>query len=147
MKKNILIFGSVALLGVGAFIFFRKKNTELTVGANALENPELPSGQGTTPEEVEAITVKVSTARDLTKTICDLKKQYKITTDQMNDFMNFTSTSQGNSIFSTQISQTASEMMKFQLARKKAVLQVSDSIKRLKELGYKEDNCKMVKIA
>ena len=37
MKRNLIIFGSVALLGVGAFIFFRKKNTEL------------PSGQGTTP--------------------------------------------------------------------------------------------------
>ncbi len=49
MKRNLIIFGSVALLGVGAFIFFRKKNTELTVGANALQNPELQSGQGTTP--------------------------------------------------------------------------------------------------
>jgi hypothetical protein len=64
----------------------------------------------------------------------------------MNDFMNFTSTSQGSSIFPSQISQSASELMRFQ-ARKKVIQKVADSINELKALGYKEVDCKMVQIA
>jgi hypothetical protein len=166
MNKTVIIIGGVALVGVVAYFYFKPKLTASTgagetgTGAMGTGMTGTATGTGTTgatmppagtvfttPEQVEAITVKVSTARDLTKTICDLKKQYKITTDQMNDFMNFTSTSQGSSIFSSQISQSASEMMKFQLARKKAIQTVADSINELKALGYKEVDCKMVQIA
>jgi hypothetical protein len=174
MNKTVIIIGGVAIVGVVAYFYFKPK-LSATTGTDAMGTGAMGAGTGTTgtgttgtgttgatmppagtvfttPEQVEAITVKVSTARDLTKTICDLKKQYKITTDQMNDFMNFTSTAtltgQNSSIFSsTQISQTASEMMKFQLARKKAIQTVADSINELKALGYKEVDCKMVQIA
>jgi hypothetical protein len=175
MNKTAIIIGGVALVGVVAYFYFKPKLSASTgagetgageTGTGAMDAGMTGTGTGTgttggtmppagtvltTPEQVEAITIKVSTARDLTKTICDLKKQYKITEDQMNDFMNFTNTAtltgQNSSIFGTQISQATSNMLKFQIARKKAIQTVADSIKALKELGYKEDNCKMVQIA
>jgi hypothetical protein len=155
MNKNVLIFGGVALVGVVAYFYFKPKATA-TTGADTSGTGTAGTGTGTTgatmppagtvfttPEQVEAITVKVSTARDLTKTICDLKKQYKITTDEMNDFMNFTSVS--SHLTSTMT--TAQELAKYALARKNAVKTVADSINELKALGYKEVDCKMVQIA
>jgi hypothetical protein len=169
MNKTVIIIGGVALVGVVAYFYFKPKLTASTgagetgTGAMGTGMTGTATGTGTTgatmppagtvfttPEQVEAITVKVSTARDLTKKICDLKKQYKITTDQMNDFMNFTNTvtltGQNSSIFGTQISQSATDMIKFQSARKKAIQTVADSINELKALGYKEVDCKMVQI-
>jgi hypothetical protein len=74
----------------------------------------------------------------------------------MNDFMNFTSTatltSQNSSIFGTAGSSALNTITNTQslaqtaIARKKAIQTIADSIKELKELGYKEDNCKMVQI-
>ena len=166
MNKNVLIFGGIAILGVGAYLYFKPKAT-VTTGATGAgltgtgTTGTSTTGTGTvmppagtvftTPEEVEAITVKISSARDLTKTICDLKKQYKITEDEMNDFMNFTSWSANvassvNSSLGSSIG-TAQSLAQTAIARKKAVETVSDSIKQLKELGYKEQDCKMVKIA
>jgi hypothetical protein len=164
MNKTAIIIGGVALVGVVAYFYFKPKLSASTgaveTGAGAMGTGMTGTGTGTTgatmppagtvfttPEQVEAITVKVSTARDLTKKICDLKKQYKITTDQMNDFMNITGIL-ASDLFPILPSQmTASEMMKFQLARKKAIQTVADSINELKALGYKEVDCKMVQIA
>jgi hypothetical protein len=164
MNKNVLIFGGIAILGVGAYLYFKPKAT-VTTGAGLTGTGTTgtsTTGTGTamppagtvftTPQEVEAITVKVSSARDLTKTICDLKKQYKITEDEMNDFMNFTSftanvASSVNSSLGNSSMTTAQSLFQNQIARKKAVETVSDSIKQLKELGYKEQDCKMIKIA
>jgi hypothetical protein len=166
MNKNVLIIGgSIAILGVGAYLYFKGKGKpkEETMGAGETGTTGTtgtgmampPAGSVfTTPEEVEAITVKVSTARDLTKTICDLKKQYKITEDEINDFMNFTGVSAGiassvnSAIFgSTNTGVSVTDGLKFQLARKKAIPTIAESINKLKELGYKEVDCKMVKIA
>jgi hypothetical protein len=155
MNKTAIIIGAISLVVVGAYFYFKPKLSAKT-GTDTTGTGTMGAGIGTTgatippagtvlttPEEVEAITVKVSTARDLTKTICDLKKKYKITTDQMNDFMNFTSVSNNftNTITSTQ------NALKFALERKKAIQTVADSINELKTLGYKEVDCKMVQIA
>ena len=154
MNKTAIIIGAISLVVVGAYFYFKPKLSAKT-GTDTTGTGTMGAGIGTTgatippagtvlttPEEVEAITVKVSTARDLTKTICDLKKKYKITTDQMNDFMNFTSVSNNftNTITSTQ------NALKFALERKKAIQTVADSINELKTLGYKEVDCKMVQI-
>ena len=173
MNKNVLIFGGIAILGVGAYLYFKPKAT-VTTGATGAgltgtgTTGTSTTGTGTamppagtvftTPEEVEAITVKISSARDLTKTICDLKKQYKITEDEMNDFMNITGFgasvtsgiqsslgTAGSSAFNTV--STAQTLFQQSQRRKEAVKTVADSIKQLKELGYKEQDCKMVKIA
>jgi len=161
MNKTVVIIGSIALLGVGAYFYFKPKakgatgagatdaGTTGTGGMGALTGTTgaimPPAGTVfTTPEQVEAITVKVSNARDLTKTICDLKKQYKITEDEMNDFMNFTSVS--NDLIKSNMT-TAQSLAQTALARKNAVKTVADSINKLKELGYKEVDCKMVQIA
>ena len=167
MNKTVVIIGSIALLGVGAYFYFKPKAkgatgtgltgaggmgagmTETGIGAGTTGGVMPPAGTVfTTPEEVEAITVKISTARDLTKKICDLKAQYKITTDEMNDFMNFTGVNQSNTAFSNlPISIKTQQMITYQLARKKAIPTVAEAINKLKELGYKEVDCKMVKIA
>ena len=162
MNKNVLIFGGVALEGVVAYLYFKgkaKPNAE-TMGAGTMGTGTMGTGTTgtgtamppagtvfTTPEEVEAITVKVATARDLTKTICDLKKQFKITTDEMNDFMNVTGIL-ANDLFPILPSKmTAQELATYAIRRKNAVKTVADSINKLKELGYKEQDCKMVRIA
>ena len=161
MNKNVLIFGGVALVGVVAYLYLKgkaKPNAE-TMGAGTTGTSTTGSGTTgtgtamppagtvfTTPEEVEAITVKVATARDLTKTICDLKKQYKINEDEMNDFMNFFG---NDSVVPNLISEvmTAQELANYASRRKNVVETVADSINKLKELGYKEVDCKMVRIA
>jgi hypothetical protein len=162
MNKNVLILGGVAILGVGAYLYFKgkaKPNSETmgadTMGAGTTGTGTTGTGTAmppagtvfTTPEEVEAITVKVSTARDLTKTICDLKKKFKITTDEMNDFMNITGISASDLFPILPSKMTAQELVNFQIARKKAIPTIADSINKLKELGYKEVDCKMVRIA
>jgi len=160
MNKTVLVIGVLALAGVGAYFYFKPKTTGATTGLGGLSGfgtsdsgatsttPVPPTGtQLTTPQQVEEIAVKIATARDLTKRICELKKQYKITTDEMNDFMNFTSapTNYGTSLGATM--STAQALHQQALLRKKAVQEVADSIKKLQELGYKENNCEMVKIA
>jgi hypothetical protein len=171
MNKNVLIIGGVALVGVVAYLYFKPKATGTTgtIGTTGTTGTgSTGTGTGatmppagtvfTTPEEVEAITVKISSARDLTKTICDLKKQYKITEDEMNDFMNITGLSAGlasgvhsslGTAGSSAINTLSTAQTLFQQSqrRKEAVKTVAESIKQLKELGYKEDGCKMVKIA
>jgi hypothetical protein len=160
MKKTAIIIGGVALVGVVAYLYFKgkaKPNAETTgtgtTGTGKTGTDTTGTGTAmppagtvfTTPEEVEAITVKVATARDLTKTICDLKKQFKITTDEMNDFMNIF----GNDVVPNLISgmMTAQELATYAIRRKNAVKTVAESINKLKELGYKEQDCKMVRIA
>lgn len=168
MNKTVIIIGGVALVGVVAYFYFKPKLTATTgagemgtgttgtgtTGASAGTTGATMPPAGTvltTPEEVEAITIKISSARDLTKTICDLKKQYKITEDEMNDFMNITGWSGGvtSGIHTATNDALTSAVTLSQLAsrRKLAVKTVAESINKLKELGYKEVDCKMVKIA
>ena len=149
MKKTAIIIGGVALVGVVAYLYFKgkaKPNADTTgTGTTGTGTAMPPAGTVfTTPEEVEAITVKVSTARDFTKTICELKKQFKITDDEMNDFMNIF----GNDVVPNLISgvMTAQQLANYAIRRKNAVKTVADSITKLKELGYKEVDCKMVRI-
>ena len=163
MNKNVLIIGgSIAILGVGAYLYFKgkAKPDEETMGEGETGTSTTGTGTAmppagsvfTTPEEVEAITVKVSTARDLTKTICDLKKRFKITEDEINDFMNITGfgasvvSDVNNAIFGTTSSVVSSGVV-YQLGRSKAIPTIAESINKLKELGYKEVDCKMVRIA
>jgi hypothetical protein len=176
MNKTALIIGVLALTGVGAFLYFRPKSSAPTTGSLGLGSlglgaPDSTTGSlglgslglgapdstttavpptGTqlfTPEQVEQIAIKMSEARDLTKRICELKKQYKITVDEMNDFMNFTSYE--NPSYGAVIpTLTRAQILAQQAgARKKAVQEVADSINKLKELGYKEENCLTVRIA
>lgn len=161
MNKNILIFGGVALLGVVAFLYFKPKLKSLKEKATALGTETIgetstPAGTVlTTPQEVEAIAVKISTARDLTKTICDLKKQYNITQDEISGFLNFGSLT--SSVINSSLGgspNTGSNVLNIAQAnalrarkRNEAINTIVESIKQLKELGYKEENCKTVKIA
>ena len=161
MNKTAIIIGGVTLVGVVAYFYFKPKLSAST-GTGTGTGTGMGTGTGTgttgtgttmppagtvltTPEQVEAITIKISTARDLTKTICDLKKKYKITEDQMNDFMNFTSVAFGSA--TNVINPQSNPAFTFAFARKKAIQTIADSIKELKLLGYKEENCKMVQIA
>jgi len=85
MNKNVLIIGgSIAILGVGAYLYFKSKakpNSE-NMGAETMGAGTTGTGVSmppagsvfTTPEEVEAITLKITTAKDLTNKICELKK-------------------------------------------------------------------------
>lgn len=159
MNKTALIIGVLALTGVGAFLYFRPKSSAPTTGSLGLGSLGLgapdstttsvpPTGtQLVTPEQVAEIALKMSEARELTKNICALKKEYNITTDEMNDFMNFTSYENPSYGAVTAGMTRAQILAQNALKRKKAVQEVSDSIKKLQELGYKEDNCVMVKIA
>jgi len=193
MNKNVLIIGgSIAILGVGAYLYFKSKakpNSENmgaeTTGAGV---PMPPAGSVfTTPEEVEAITLKITTAKDLTNKICELKKAYNITTDNLNDYMNFSSNNPndymnfsigrvnlnpfkggiklssispvanlfgGGGIGSIiplgsvvgSLIQDSKDAKKRQENRGKAIKTASELIIELKELGYKEVDCKMERI-
>ena len=154
MNKTALTIGVLALVGVGAYFYFKPKASEATTGSvglgapNSTTTPVPPTGtQLVTPEQVEQIAMKMSEARELTKNICLLKKEHSITTDEMNDFMNFTSYENPSYGAVTAGMTRAQILAQNALKRKKAVQEVSDSIKKLQELGYKEDNCVMVKIA
>ncbi len=148
MNKKVLIFGGVALVSLVAFFYLKPKlkslKTMAGLGSDTAGESIPPKGAVlTSPEEVEAITVKIATARDLTKTICDLKKEYNITQYELSVFMNFSGFSSFMSN-ATSVGQSNAIRMK---KRKEAINTIINSVKELKDLGYKEDNCKTVKIA
>jgi DNA-binding ferritin-like protein (Dps family) len=153
MKKTVIIIGGLAIIGVGAYFYFRPKATlGANVGLGGLGNlnsgtsTSLPSAgtQLSTPQQVEELAMKIATARELTKRICDLKKQYKITSTETDKYMNFLGL--GNTNYLSTIPRNTISLLQQTVARKRAIEEVVDSMKKLKELGYKEDNCKTVKV-
>lgn len=171
MNKTAIIIGGVALVGVGAYLFFKTKATATsgagetgTIGTTGTDANMPPAGSVfTTPEEVEAITLKISIAKDLADEICQLKKAYNITSDNLNDYMNFSSNNPNDymnfsiggfnlnpfapieGVVSQLIGASKNAKTKKE-SRGKAIKTASESIKKLKELGYKEVDCKLVKI-
>jgi len=180
MNKTAIIIGGVALVGVGAYLFFKTKATATsgagetgTIGTTGTDANMPPAGSVfTTPEEVEAITLKISIAKDLADDICELKKAYNITSDNLNDYMNFSSNNpndymnfsigginlnpfQGGINLSSlspigavvgQLIEGSKNARTKKANRGKAIKTVSEAIIKLKELGYKEVDCKLVKI-
>jgi hypothetical protein len=124
MNKAVIIGGSIALLGVGAYVYFKTKSKDETpltttgtgtTGAGTTgagtETPALPSGTTLpTPEAVEAEVEKIKKAKDLALSICRLR-----------------------------IMEKKSSSIKFKSA-------IVRDTKRLKLLGYTEVNCEIVKI-
>jgi hypothetical protein len=189
MNKNVLIIGGgIAIIGVGAYLYFKSK-AKTNAETLAASTPTPPAGSVfTTPEEVEAITLKISTAKDLTNKICELKKAYNITDDNLNNYMNFSSNNSNdymnfsiggvnlnpfkdgiklNSISplsnllggglsigpASPVTKIIDGLIKDSKNSKlqkenrgKAIKMASELIIELKELGYKEVDCKMVKI-
>jgi hypothetical protein len=153
MKKAVLVIGAVGILGVGLYLAFRnrgKKQDSLVGGtldlSSAITTPVPPKGtEITTPEQAEEIAVKISLATQLTKEICDLKKQYRITDAQLSEFRNFVGMQS-----TTNILQSATErgetVVSIALQRKLAIKKIGENIQGLKALGYKEENCLLVKI-
>ena len=100
--------------------------------------PVPPKGtQLTTPEQVEEVALKIADARELTKRICDLKKQYNITNDNINDYMNFIGLNLPFLGASTSL----------KMSRKQALETIKKNIQELAKLGYRENNCKPIKLA
>lgn len=78
--KRILIIGGVAVLGIGAYLYFRPKNTK-GIDTSILENPSSginvpPKGTTlSTPEEVADTAKKIADAKGLAVKIKDLRNQ------------------------------------------------------------------------
>ena len=70
MKRNLIIFGSVALLGVGAFMFFRKKPEELNGNDESQSNGKDESQTNNT-NVVETI---VNPVKNVVNSVIDLIK-------------------------------------------------------------------------
>ena len=145
MNKSVIIIGGLTVIGVGAYLFFKTKKVSKD-SINQLDTDTtiaVPTKgtQLTTPEQVEELALKMATAREFTKTICDLKKQYNITNDNINDYVNFIGVF--NPISQTS---TSSSMLNFQLKRKQALETIKKNIQELAKLGYREDNCKTTRL-
>jgi hypothetical protein len=154
--KKILIIGSVAVLGVGAYFYFKPKGkgnetNSLSGGTSGSipNNPATPSGTTsvpptgttlTTPEQVEETAKKIAEARSLATKIYDLKnKRNSYMTSSSRDFAN----SSNNTFWSNNES-----MLK--LLRQQQISLVEKEIKELDEklalLGYAEVNGSITKI-
>jgi hypothetical protein len=78
--KRVLIIGAVGVLGVGAYLYFRPKNTK-GVDASLLENASSginvpPKGTTlSTPEQVAETAKKIADAKGLAVKIKDLRNQ------------------------------------------------------------------------
>lgn len=78
--KRVLIIGAVGVLGIGAYLYFRPKNTK-GVDANLLENPSSgisvpPKGTVlSTPQEVADTAKKIADAKGLAVKIKDLRNK------------------------------------------------------------------------
>lgn len=154
--KKILIIGSVAVLGVGAYFYFKPKGkgnetNSLSGGTSGSipNNPATSSGTTsvpptgttlTTPEQVEETAKKIAEARSLATKIYDLKnKRNSYMTSSSRDFAN----SSNNNFWSNNES-----MLK--LLRQQQISLVEKEIKELDEklalLGYAEVNGSITKI-
>lgn len=80
--KRVLIIGAVGVLGIGAYLYFRPKNTK-GIDASLLENPSSginvpPKGTTlSTPQEVADTAKKIADAKGLAGKINDLRNQKK----------------------------------------------------------------------
>ena len=180
MKKAIIIIGGLTVIGVGAYLFFKpKKGVKVSGNQSGTDTTSAvpPKGtQLTTPQEVEELALKIVEARELTKIICDLKKAYNITNDNLNDYMNFSSDNTNDymnfsigsfnlnpfdssspvNIGINQLSPLLTSANSLLVAsknastkkanRKKALETIADSINKLAKLGYREDNCKTTRL-
>lgn len=144
--KRVLIIGAVGVLGIGAYLYFRPKNTK-GVDASLLENPSSgisvpPKGTTlTTPEEVADTAKKIQDAKGLAKKIADLKiEKNKLSSKNP-------SLPRLNSIFgSAQMSDISSLNLVNSGRIRKIDQEIADIEKVLNSLGYTELNGKIVKI-
>jgi hypothetical protein len=78
--KRVLIIGAVGVLGIGAYLYFRPKNTK-GIDGSLLENPSSgisvpPKGTTlSTPEQVAETAKKIADAKGLAVKIKDLRNQ------------------------------------------------------------------------
>ena len=147
MKKAVIIIGGLTVIGVGAYLFFKPKKV-LKDSVNQLDTdtttPVPPKGtQLTTPEQVEEVALKIVEARELAKRICELKKQYNITNDNINDYMNFI----GINLPFLGASTSLLPGSNLTMSRKSALETIKKNIQQLAKLGYRENNCKPIKLA
>ena len=154
--KKILIVGAVAVVGVGAYFYFKPKSkgnetNSLSGGTSGSipNNPATSSGTTsvtptgttlTTPEQVEETAKKIAEARSLATKIYDLKnKRNSYMTSSSRDFAN----SSNNTFWSNNES-----MLK--LLRQQQISVVEKEIKDLDEklalLGYAEVNGSITRI-
>ncbi len=138
--KKILIVGAVAVLGVGAYLYFRPKNTK-GVDASLLENPSSginvpPKGTTlSTPEQVAETAKKIADAKGLAKKIYDLRiKRDKLKSNPRQSFPI------GSIINTNALLTVANSQIK------KIDQEIADIEKVLNSLGYTELNGNIVKI-
>lgn len=144
--KRVLIIGAVGVLGIGAYLYFRPKNTK-GVDASLLENPNSgisvpPKGTTlTTPEEVADTAKKIQDAKGLAKKIADLRTEKNKLSSQR------PSLPLPNSIFGSIQSSAFSSLNLANANKIKKIDQdIADAEKILNSLGYTELNGNIVKI-
>lgn len=145
--KRVLIIGAVGVLGIGAYLYFRPKNTK-GVDASLLENPNSgisvpPKGTTlTTPEEVADTAKKIQDAKGLAKKIADLRtEKNKLSSKRVS------SLTLPNSIFGSIQSSAFSSLNLVNANKIKKIDQdIADAEKILNSLGYTELNGNIVKI-
>jgi hypothetical protein len=144
MNKAVIIGGSIALLGVGAYVYFKTKSKDETpltttgtgtTGAGTTgagtETPALPSGTTLpTPEAVEAEVEKIKKAKDLALSICRLRAREKNS-----------STPRATGGFSASFLERQQNAVNVGIRSA-----IARDTKKLKLLGYTEVNCEIVKI-
>lgn len=138
--KRILIIGGVAVLGIGAYLYFRPKNTK-GIDSSILENPSSginvpPKGTTlSTPEEVADTAQKIQDAKGLAKKIYDLRiKRDKLKSNPRQSFPI------GKIINTNALLTVANSQIK------KIDQEIADIEKVLNSLGYTELNGNIVKI-
>lgn len=139
--KRILIIGGVAVLGIGAYLYFRPKNTK-GIDASILENPSSginvpPKGTTlSTPEEVADTAQKIQDAKGFAKRIFDLKTQRnKLISNPRQTIRGLAKIVNSTALQSVQVARI-----------KKIDQDIADAEKILNSLGYTEVNGNIVKI-
>ena len=156
MNKIVIITGSVALLGVGAYFYFKTKSTGKDVGSlsggtlgSIANNPTSslgttsvpPTGTTlTTPEQVQDTAKKIAEARSLATQISDLKtKRNSYINSSLKDFSKLSN----NSFW-------ANNLQMLKTIKEQQIGDLEKQIKALDEklalLGYAEVNGSISKI-
>ena len=156
MNKIVIITGSVALLGVGAYFYFKTKSTGKDVGSlsggtlgSIANNPTSslgttsvpPTGTTlTTPEQVQDTAKKIAEARSLATQISDLKtKRNSYINSSLKDFSKLSNNSFW--VNNLQMLKTIKEQQIGDLER-----QIKALDEKLALLGYAEVNGSISKI-
>lgn len=156
MNKTAVIIGSVLVLGVGAYFYFKPKKTVATgtgtSGTGTSETETTSTGTTgttsvpstgttlTTPAEVEDLAKKIAEAKSLATKISDLRtKRSSYLVISLRDY----ATASGNEFFSTN-----NLMLKTLKEQEIAKLEkeIKDLDEQLGKLGYMEVNGSITKI-